>query len=495
MRSEKGSITIYVLLAMLTVTAVLMAIYRRDANAEMEQIETTEKIKAIYEEYDVDEVYASMTGAIPQILGYTRGVNTIIIKTLIENGANVDQNGKEILYYAATTESTAPAKENISETEGTFGQWQKSKEINIPEELEEKDIYIWIQNEDEDISNSSNLISSSSAKIGEGEYAKEVHKKYTDPTDSTKTAYIPAGFTVSNIEGETSISEGLVIYSGDQSNVTDMTTIQQTVNQYVWIPVDNPSDMYGIDASGNKLGKLYDFDTSGTMTALNWTEINGVMSWTNATSFQEPLYLSNAINADDSDYNQDANGNQIITSDGIQKEFNDMIESIERYHGFYIGRYELTGTVDKPTVAKGVWPLVDQNWYSLYQLCEKLELDTSKKVYTGMIWGSQWDQAIDKSIKNKSDFLSVPNKYGVYSDSIISERGVTGRMESAYNIFDMSGNVYDWTLEAYNGSRRVIRGGYYGVSGTYLPSNSRRSYEGPDYSYANYGCRAQLYLI
>lgn len=149
MRSEKGSITVYVLLAMLTLTAFLMAIYIKNSNTEMAQLETTEKIKAIYEDYNMDEVYATMKNGIPKVLGYEKEENKITIKTLVEDGINVDQNGKEILYYAATNRKEAPklekSKQEIQMQEN-FGQWQKGKEIGISPS--ETTIYLWIMNEE-----------------------------------------------------------------------------------------------------------------------------------------------------------------------------------------------------------------------------------------------------------------------------------------------------------------------------------------------------------
>ena len=67
-------------------------------------------------------------------------------------------------------------------------------------------------------------------EVQAGGYTGDSHKKYVETNQSTgetKTAYIPAGFTVSDIEGEKSIDTGLVIYSGE---VTDWSTAQTTHN-------------------------------------------------------------------------------------------------------------------------------------------------------------------------------------------------------------------------------------------------------------------------
>ena len=55
--------------------------------------------------------------------------------------------------------------------------------------------------------------------------------------------------------------------------------LQKTRNQYVWVPVDAPARIYGVDNKGKIWGKLYYFYNTGRK-ALNWTETNGIMNIT-----------------------------------------------------------------------------------------------------------------------------------------------------------------------------------------------------------------------
>ena len=55
-------------------------------------------------------------------------------------------------------------------------------------------------------------------------------------------------------------------------------------------------------------------------------------------------------------------------SESMVEEYNAMIDSVIKYKGFYIGRYELTGTVESPTSRSGVI-LTNQNWYALRKAC------------------------------------------------------------------------------------------------------------------------------
>ena len=100
-------------------------------------------------------------------------------------------------------------------------------------------------------------------------------------TDTTPIAVpVPKGYTASKVTGETTVEDGFVIYEGEEEvNDTNKDTAQTTRNQFVWVPVENPSEMYGRDENCKKWGKLYNFSSTG-ITPLNWTEKDGVMSIT-----------------------------------------------------------------------------------------------------------------------------------------------------------------------------------------------------------------------
>ena len=61
------------------------------------------------------------------------------------------------------------------------------------------------------------------------------------------------------------------------------------------------------------------------------------------------------------------------------------------------------------------------------------------------------------------------------------------------NIYDLGGNVFEWTMEAYVTDRRVLRGGNSYYSGLEGPA-SFRDYHSPSNSGAYYGFRLVLYI-
>ena len=168
---------------------------------------------------------------------------------------------------------------------------------------------------------------------------------------------VPNGFVGSKATGENEIDTGFVIYEGEEE-VTDsnVQTAQTSRNQYVWIPVEDISKFYGTDANGKSWGKNYNYTTgtnssstfdevTGTY-AYNWSETNGVMSISSSTNYREPDVLSD----DDTPYNLKT---YKVSEDSMldflmrqEVDFNNMVDSVEKYGGFYIGRYE-TGDLSK----------------------------------------------------------------------------------------------------------------------------------------------------
>ena len=92
-----------------------------------------------------------------------------------------------------------------------------------------------------------------------GETATAEKNEYYD-AGADKTAKIPVGFTVSDVEGETSINDGLVVYAPDGS-------------EYVWIPVDGiigeDGDLNDVNAENIADRKIllgrYVFKSDGTV--------------------------------------------------------------------------------------------------------------------------------------------------------------------------------------------------------------------------------------
>ena len=302
---------------------------------------------------------------------------------------------------------------------------------------------------------------------------------------------VPKGYTASSLATENKVSEGFVIYENtngedkkEEVNDNNKDTARTTRNQFVWVPVANPSEMYGTDKDGKKWGKLYNFSANG-ITAKNWTEQDSVISITatsGGSSFREPDII-------------DADSSNSVTISQLETEFNNMIESVKKYGGFYIGRYE-TGNLsqEKASIIKNNSDIGNQTWYTMYKKAKGIAVNNN--VTSSMIWGSQWDATMrwmyNSGNEEKKKYTYDSRGKGNYSsDSPIA----TGSIEAyaVNNIYDMAGNVSDWTIEAYSTVLRVTRGGNYSDDGSNGPASVRRS-SNPTNSIDNYGFRVALYM-
>ncbi len=309
---------------------------------------------------------------------------------------------------------------------------------------------------------------------------------------------VPNGYVGSKVTGENEIDTGYVIYEGtDEVNDSNVEEEQKTRNQYVWIPVPDASTMYGTDENGKKWGKLYEFTTetgedideaTGTK-PLNWSESGGVITILDKNSYREPDIIKNRR-----EIAYDTNSRLKSLEIGLEssheflnqleKEFNSIIESMKKYEGFYIGRYE-TGDLskDKVSVTKGNNDIHSETWYTMYKKCNELR-NENVNVGTGLIWGSQWDRTliwlIETGNKTKEEICSSNSESNIKQSTGLNE------LTKANNIYDLIGNYMEYTMESYSEGKRAYRG-FNNVA------------DDTTYIYAiaindSVGCRAMLYI-
>ena len=343
---------------------------------------------------------------------------------------------------------------------------------------------------------------------------------------------VPNGFVGSKVTGENEIDTGFVIYEGEEEATdSNVQTAQTSRNQYVWIPVEDISKFYGTDANGKSWGKIYNFTTgtnssntfdevTGTY-ANNWSETNGVMSTPSSGSYREPDVLKSYDTPNYLKINKVSEDSMLDFLLRQQVDFKKMIYSVEKYGGFYIGRYE-TGDLSKEQVVvqKGNTDISSQTWYAMYEKSKTLS-DNNNNIETGMIWGNQWDRTLmwlmecnakdETTGKSKEEVIRDSTSWGNYNNATFTYTNSSGSTATknqnsivriptgsteytkANNIYDLVGNVWDWTMEAYYTFSRVFRGGSCGNSGTDSPA-SGRNYDYPTNSNSNYGTRATLYI-
>ena len=209
-------------------------------------------------------------------------------------------------------------------------------------------------------------------------------------------------------------------------------------------------------------------------------------------------------------------GDDTFLLNGITNETADVV----KYGGFYIGRYEAgipegdTSTSNKtgiPVSKKYATVWTDIQYDNAEASAESMI--SNEYVQTGLITGTAWDTTchwIEDSLKsiNASASLTDSRYYGNYRDSLAPANENSGTKRTAgynenwkiKNIYDLAGNVREWTSEA--GSSCIYRGGSYfdgGCYGCYYNGGmdfcvSYRLSNGPSYAVGDVGFRPRLYI-
>ncbi len=296
----------------------------------------------------------------------------------------------------------------------------------------------------------------------------------------TRTAVIPGGFTISGKHSERTIEGGLVIYLIDDKTEDEIEKIdwndeatlkhlKETYDQFVWIPVTDVNKMFMCQSKAENDECNIEL-VNGTPTCTNhsnsiqmagrlyvdsnWIFTPNLTSQTyNANEyFREPAKLSNT-NSNYVDQEEEPNLD-------VQTEYNNAVKKVIESKGFWIGRYETSGmnsSNDEIAVnivaGKGTNDEISNvNWYRMYKQQQnyviKKNLATSK-IQSTMIFGAAWDQAI--MFANCATETTPTKDYSAV---------ITGNVETdCYkNIYDLSGNLYEWTPEVDDTGGRVIRG-------------------------------------
>ena len=304
---------------------------------------------------------------------------------------------------------------------------------------------------------------------------------------------VPKGFTPSTEEEEKTVEGGFVIKQ-DGTN-----------NEFVWIPVDETglNEIYTeVETPVALAGEI------GVTTSI-YSKLRYETSTTPGTTSgrREPdLVVGNG-----SEYDANSGHQTIVGASSTQEfaqdmvdEYQEIYDSIKQYGGFYIGRYELTGSISSPTVTKGGTVITNQNWYHLKAACMKLVDNTGKQeseiiAKTTMIYGNQWDEVCNW-LSGAGYDIEDSTSWGNYRNNTEEghgEKQTTGFKEAwkANNIYDFAGNCREWTQEGEGTKYRVIRGGDCDNSGSDGPASFRSGYN-PSYDGNSlFSTRSTLYIM
>lgn len=314
--------------------------------------------------------------------------------------------------------------------------------------------------------------------------------------NSETTVYLPTGATVTNND----LNTGFTIKDVNQ-------------NEWTWVQVPKNVTSSATDDAGIETA-LQNYATDYRLSGWTdtWYDVDGGTDTTKA-------------------------GGMGLSSDRYNELKSAMLQSIKKYGGFYVGKYEtgdstttaagLTGRTDASGVTQTA--VIKQDMYPYdYVTCGQAEtlaegLKPSQDKKSSLMFGIQWD-LICKYIEEKgietqtqiggdssnfgnfyySQFTLTSGKYCNDGWHIVEseyfKQGKTFVLIStgayqkynALNIFDISGNVWEHTLEKNNNGTCAIRGG--GYNGDVGALGYRLSYHNNiDYKSNDQGFRATFY--
>lgn len=253
---------------------------------------------------------------------------------------------------------------------------------------------------------------------------------------------IPEGYIVSENSDENIVNKGLVV--SDSRG-----------NEYVWISCT-------VDSSSNKL----------QYKRTEWgVEKDGT---DNSRAIKDELTLKD-IDVTYSKTDTDNGINEEISKE-IVAQINAEKESIKKYGGYYIGRYEV-GKDNKTAVIKAEQePYVNIKWSKAYELAKGIGGGEGATTY--LCSSYSWDTAINfiQNTTGKNYATSIIGFNGNWKSQEVkdssgkvikpvntAQRLNTGLTTALCNIYDMGGNVGEFTTELNPGTSEtvVLRGCYY----------------------------------
>ena len=197
--------------------------------------------------------------------------------------------------------------------------------------------------------------------------------------------------------------------------------------------------------------------------------------------------------------------------------------SVETYKGFYIGRYEAGDKENTEAktlrssndVTKTVTIKANQAPYNYVtrtqavSLAEGFATKQGYKVKTKLVSSYAWDTTIEFIQKVNSDYGSISEE-GNYYNTTFSYTDITGTNQTkeesspvlvptgqttpVCNIYDMGGNVWEWTTESFSdtGGPYALRGGGYSGDFVISPAGYRSDYS--DFADDLNGFRLTLFM-
>lgn len=195
-------------------------------------------------------------------------------------------------------------------------------------------------------------------------------------------------------------------------------------SQFVWIPV----------------GSL---ESNGTLNNDSFTEKFGRRNYSSSFNF----------------YPQEEELSEEYYKEPLTSELELQLESVKKYGGFYISRYNISKNkkTGKPQSVKGELPWIENDYKNSLDIVATIE--KRRDIKSHLPFGAEYDSILEWFIESKAKTIEEIDcyKWGNYLGDEIVE---TGSKEEwcVNNIYDFAGNVREWTQEQTIYHDHIIRG-------------------------------------
>ena len=357
-----------------------------------------------------------------------------------------------------------------------------------PGEYHKLRMYVWLEGQDVDCINYASLGGGLTIQVG----LRKGDGGSIDDDDETPTGgltaegtYLPTGFReVDDPETDVTIADG-------------------AGNQYVWIAVPKTTTVYPTAGLSLDLDSLTDTALTDAYTAIENDLHTYTSVYRNGTSF-----------VDEHSGNDESTG---LTSTQYTQLKQKMLKSVYENGGFYVGKYE-TGIADSyrtSNTTPSETAVIKANAYPYNYVTNKQAQSLASGMASGeytssLMFGVQWDLVL-KYLETKgvsqADLKTDSTEWGNYYNNTYNitnsnvkysidygdtwesapyEKTANGNIllttgaSSEFNkagIYDLAGNVFEWTLEytSYSSLPCALRGGLYNFYGSNNPASNRRS--------------------
>ena len=302
---------------------------------------------------------------------------------------------------------------------------------------------------------------------------------------------IPKGFKI--LPHGTEAGSATYTYSGDNiPAVQDGIVIEDTQtetagNQFVWVPVGTIKNK---DNTTNTitLGRYSNFTaTNGEYTPAQVASVENCTQEVVISTYYKELSTFREGNSATNSTAQNATARDLKT----------FIETTLANGGYYIARFEASGTTSKITSKYNQTVLGNITQPNAAKVAREMYGDTTEYA-SDLVNSYAWDTAIIfiQTYSGKTDYAS-------YNESKTTKSfTATGKNNDKYcNIWDMSGNASEWTTEYATYFDRsyfypcVFRGGDYAADFGWADNyTSKRDGDGTTSSYSFFGLRPLLYV-